>query len=488
MSSFAIQSSDRVSSSDKPTLSREELEEEDYLCDVVTQFLASPVWQTPTNNFIDKYCLEFDGAEENKLIYTTIHNEYSELVEKLITDALGALGITDEQFASVVSRGHRLKRLVFGHLLAADDFQVFKSIMVRRNLELGAEAIKHLKQNNESKRKRVASEQEALRPSARSLLAAGVELPEHECMRLAREDADRALAEALQRAELAAAQTPHDKLAALSADRSAASDGDDNSIISTLKAALEEGMIESEAARRERERQEAELAEAMALSLAFEAEQQQLRLQEKEKQQQQQQPQQLHIPPPAVVSTATESDTVTSHNSHAAAEKEASSSVPASQSPEDRRIERLLKVANGGIRFGKTSFNDGLDDPEEMSASVGASSEDIKVDQEEILRRRVEFLRKQKQLYVQQKTQAREASLREYETEVASLSSTTATPLASSTSSTTASPSSSTASQVSSAPASTVSSESAILKDKSLAEALRMRLKMDMEKTLGRKF
>jgi hypothetical protein len=39
--------------------------------------------------FLDKYMGEFDEGDENKLIYTTIHNDYQELIEKMLTKEVG---------------------------------------------------------------------------------------------------------------------------------------------------------------------------------------------------------------------------------------------------------------------------------------------------------------------------------------------------------------------------------------------------------------
>ena len=40
--------------------------------------------------YFDRFCDEFDAGEENKLSYTTIHNEYQQMVEREVRSALGA--------------------------------------------------------------------------------------------------------------------------------------------------------------------------------------------------------------------------------------------------------------------------------------------------------------------------------------------------------------------------------------------------------------
>ena len=50
----------------------------------VVGFLASPVWLSPLQTFVERECLIFDAEEENKLEYTPVHNHYRELVEGLL--------------------------------------------------------------------------------------------------------------------------------------------------------------------------------------------------------------------------------------------------------------------------------------------------------------------------------------------------------------------------------------------------------------------
>uniref|UniRef100_A0A7S0VZN7 ADP-ribosylation factor-like protein 2-binding protein n=1 Tax=Hemiselmis tepida TaxID=464990 RepID=A0A7S0VZN7_9CRYP len=51
--------------------------------------IKQPAFKKEQDTFFDKYVNEFDEGDENKLIYTTIHNEYQELVEGLLTKEVG---------------------------------------------------------------------------------------------------------------------------------------------------------------------------------------------------------------------------------------------------------------------------------------------------------------------------------------------------------------------------------------------------------------
>ena len=47
---------------------------QEWFFDVIIGFLRSPRWKTPVMSFLDEKCIAFDGEDENKLEFTTIHN------------------------------------------------------------------------------------------------------------------------------------------------------------------------------------------------------------------------------------------------------------------------------------------------------------------------------------------------------------------------------------------------------------------------------
>ena len=68
--------------------------ENDWFFDMIINFLRSPRWKTPIMSFLDEHCIIFDTEDENKLEYTPIHNEFKEIVENLIGELIGELGVT----------------------------------------------------------------------------------------------------------------------------------------------------------------------------------------------------------------------------------------------------------------------------------------------------------------------------------------------------------------------------------------------------------
>ena len=125
-------------------------DEYDWIFDYTLQFLESDKFDAAVMDFIDEKCVYFENTEENKFIYTDIHDEFREHIEVLISSNLGELGITTELFldSCAKSRNNRhINQVVFERLTAIDDFATFKKVMAKRNIELQIEAMQNY--NNE---------------------------------------------------------------------------------------------------------------------------------------------------------------------------------------------------------------------------------------------------------------------------------------------------------------------------------------------------
>eukprot|EP00743_Colponemidia_sp_Colp-15_P001413 GILK01001550.1.p1 GENE.GILK01001550.1~~GILK01001550.1.p1 ORF type:complete len:467 (-),score=130.55 GILK01001550.1:826-2181(-) len=120
--------------------------DEDWIYDYILQFLKSPSWTVPILSFIDDNCVVFDNEEENKFIYTDIHNQFKEMIDNLLDLHLSELGLSPEALVTALSKGNNqdVHAVILEQLLAAEDFLNFKKLMVRRNMELEIEALKML--------------------------------------------------------------------------------------------------------------------------------------------------------------------------------------------------------------------------------------------------------------------------------------------------------------------------------------------------------
>lgn len=54
--------------------------ETEWLFDFLLSVFKSPAWDLAVMGFIDENCAVFDTEEENKLSYTTLHQQFKELV------------------------------------------------------------------------------------------------------------------------------------------------------------------------------------------------------------------------------------------------------------------------------------------------------------------------------------------------------------------------------------------------------------------------
>lgn len=116
----------------------------DWVFDFMLQYMQSKRFDAAVMDFVDRRCFLFDNSEENKLIYTEMHNEFKQHVEDLITTELGDLGVTTQTFYEACESGRRGRTInedVFERIVALEDFMTFKRIMVNRNLELQYEVL-----------------------------------------------------------------------------------------------------------------------------------------------------------------------------------------------------------------------------------------------------------------------------------------------------------------------------------------------------------
>ncbi|KAL6757371.1 the ARF-like 2 binding protein BART-domain-containing protein [Haematococcus lacustris] len=218
------------------------MEEPHWLAEAVVDFLRGPLYIHPLMTFIDAKCLCFTSDEENKFEYTTIHEEFKQLVDNLLTSFLEELGVTAETFYEVVAKEQdkdQLTSFVVQTILTVDDFLMFKAMMVKRNMDLTHQVLDAVEEL------RLAHEFD---PNAPALTENELE----EAMQLSQEDQE----------VLAKLQKLHDLMRSLQLQ-------DEDVALALAIAESVKGITESQS-------EVAELEQALALSLSLEAEQQRL--------------------------------------------------------------------------------------------------------------------------------------------------------------------------------------------------------------------
>jgi hypothetical protein len=125
----------------------------EWIVEAVIQFVKSPLWTVPINNFIDDQCIVF-AEEENgelKFEYTTIFQTFQQLVDGLLTTFINELGVPADEVLSVckarmetesgLSKGKYVTEFI-EYVTCLDDFRSFKKVMEQRNISLELEAAK----------------------------------------------------------------------------------------------------------------------------------------------------------------------------------------------------------------------------------------------------------------------------------------------------------------------------------------------------------
>ncbi|XP_047458722.1 cilia- and flagella-associated protein 36 isoform X2 [Mugil cephalus] len=126
-------------------------DDSEWVVESIVGYLGSPEWVIPVTDFMENKCTVFDDEDENKLSYTEIHQQYKRLVEKLLENYMQEVGINEQQFLDACTSPFAKSRTlqsVFQPVLATDDFQMFRSLMVQKNMELQLQALRVIKETN----------------------------------------------------------------------------------------------------------------------------------------------------------------------------------------------------------------------------------------------------------------------------------------------------------------------------------------------------
>ncbi|XP_042357526.1 cilia- and flagella-associated protein 36 isoform X2 [Plectropomus leopardus] len=126
-------------------------DDSEWVVESIVGYLGSPEWVIPVTDFMENKCTVFDDEDENKLSYTEIHQQYKKLVENLLENYMQEVGINEQQFLDACTSPFaksKTLQTVFQPVLATDDFQIFRSLMVQKNMELQLQALRVIKERN----------------------------------------------------------------------------------------------------------------------------------------------------------------------------------------------------------------------------------------------------------------------------------------------------------------------------------------------------
>lgn len=110
----------------------------------VVDYIKSVTFRAPMKKFIDNNCEHFENKEENSHFNKQLHDEFKTLVENLLIAIKEDLSINDNDFLKIAKVGleHSIDKPYFEQILNVDNYEWFKTVMVKRNLLLKEEAKK----------------------------------------------------------------------------------------------------------------------------------------------------------------------------------------------------------------------------------------------------------------------------------------------------------------------------------------------------------
>nr|XP_012229461.1 PREDICTED: cilia- and flagella-associated protein 36 [Linepithema humile]XP_012229462.1 PREDICTED: cilia- and flagella-associated protein 36 [Linepithema humile] len=123
-----------------------------WVFDSLIGFLQGPIWSAPLLSFIEEKSLVFEANTEDCEEYRKIYQEYKNLVDLLLGCFMEDMGITPEQFehACSVNRDTKIpiqfQQNLFEQIWAANEYEIFKRMMIQKNLELQLQALNMIEQ------------------------------------------------------------------------------------------------------------------------------------------------------------------------------------------------------------------------------------------------------------------------------------------------------------------------------------------------------
>ena len=105
----------------------------DQVIGAIEEIIMEDKFRSIQDEFMHKNYKHFEESDENKLIYTTVHNEYVSLIEKYLDAQLKKKVKQfnmDEFMKTLLARREELEGEIFELLLTFDDFVEFKQLML----------------------------------------------------------------------------------------------------------------------------------------------------------------------------------------------------------------------------------------------------------------------------------------------------------------------------------------------------------------------
>ena len=122
----------------------------EWIYEFVLQTIKSPEFRNPIKQFIDENCNSFIGVEENTFEQGALFKEFVLLIENYLEATFKELGISDEMFCLAAKKGleNQNDKKYFEQLISFNNYNYFKNLMTKRNLQLEKMAYEEMKNAN----------------------------------------------------------------------------------------------------------------------------------------------------------------------------------------------------------------------------------------------------------------------------------------------------------------------------------------------------
>ena len=106
--------------------------------DLIAGEITSSIFRNPIKNFIDQNCGSFIDVDENTFEQGALFNEFTQLIENLLSNLLIKYNLSETTFAQIAEKGlqHPTHYKYFKQLISFGDYNYFKSLMTKRNYQL----------------------------------------------------------------------------------------------------------------------------------------------------------------------------------------------------------------------------------------------------------------------------------------------------------------------------------------------------------------
>lgn len=104
----------------------------------VLNYLVSKTFRYPMKKFFDDNCGTFEDKLENTHEHFKLHEQFKDIIETLLSVMISEIGISQEEFIEIAKLGLERDndKPYFEQVISCDNFEWFKNVMVKRNLQL----------------------------------------------------------------------------------------------------------------------------------------------------------------------------------------------------------------------------------------------------------------------------------------------------------------------------------------------------------------